>query len=72
MSLLNWKSEPEKVTETLRRILFVEGEELVKFLQDIFDALDKQEKGTYEWVVEHVTSDFIVLAKAFVIKIRYR
>ena len=40
MQLLNWKSNPSQIQETLKRIMLVEGEEVVKFLQDILDALD--------------------------------
>ncbi|XP_059098752.1 dedicator of cytokinesis protein 3-like [Tigriopus californicus] len=39
MSLLNWKSNPEQIQDTLKRIMLIEGEEIVKFLQDILDAL---------------------------------
>ena len=39
MQLLNWKSNPSQIQETLKRIMLVEGEEIVKFLQDILDAL---------------------------------
>ncbi|XP_074109684.1 dedicator of cytokinesis spg isoform X2 [Cotesia typhae] len=39
LSLLQWKAHPEKISEALGRVLRLDGEELVKFLQDILDAL---------------------------------
>ncbi|XP_057318557.1 dedicator of cytokinesis protein 3 isoform X2 [Microplitis mediator] len=39
LSLLQWKAHPEKIAEALGRVLRLDGEELVKFLQDILDAL---------------------------------
>jgi dedicator of cytokinesis protein 3 len=39
LSLLQWKAHPEKILEALGRVLRLDGEELVKFLQDILDAL---------------------------------
>lgn len=39
LSLLQWKTHPEKISEALSRVLRLDGEELVKFLQDILDAL---------------------------------
>lgn len=39
MSLLRWKSHPEKIQESLQRVLRLGDEELVKFLQDVLDAL---------------------------------
>lgn len=39
LSLLRWKSHPEKIQESLQRVLRLGDEELVKFLQDVLDAL---------------------------------
>ncbi|XP_043283024.1 dedicator of cytokinesis protein 3 isoform X2 [Venturia canescens] len=39
LSLLQWKAHPERIAEALGRVLRLDGEELVKFLQDILDAL---------------------------------
>ncbi|XP_034947378.1 dedicator of cytokinesis protein 3 [Chelonus insularis] len=39
LSLLQWKTHPEGIAEALGRVLRLDGEELVKFLQDILDAL---------------------------------
>lgn len=39
LSLLQWKAHPERISEALSRVLRLDGEELVKFLQDILDAL---------------------------------
>ncbi|BES96169.1 Dedicator of cytokinesis [Nesidiocoris tenuis] len=39
LSLLNWASEPERVVESLQALTKVGGEEIVKFLQDVLDAL---------------------------------
>jgi len=39
MSLLNWRATPEKIPDILGSIMKTGGEEIVKFLQDIFDAL---------------------------------
>ncbi|XP_073976678.1 dedicator of cytokinesis spg isoform X2 [Rhodnius prolixus] len=39
LSLLQWKARPERIQEALGRALRLDGEELVKFLQDVLDAL---------------------------------
>lgn len=39
LSLLRWKSHPDKIQESLQRVLRLGDEELVKFLQDVLDAL---------------------------------
>ncbi|XP_066992689.2 dedicator of cytokinesis protein 3 [Anabrus simplex] len=39
LSLLQWKEHPEMIQEALGRVLRLDGEELVKFLQDVLDAL---------------------------------
>uniref|UniRef100_T1IUW7 Dedicator of cytokinesis protein 3 n=1 Tax=Strigamia maritima TaxID=126957 RepID=T1IUW7_STRMM len=39
LSLLKWKAHPDKIQETLAKVMKLNGEEIVKFLQDILDAL---------------------------------
>ncbi|XP_050303860.1 dedicator of cytokinesis protein 3 isoform X2 [Anthonomus grandis grandis] len=39
LALLRWKSHPERIQETLQRVLNLGDEELIKFLQDVLDAL---------------------------------
>ena len=39
LSLLKWKSHPERIAETLSLVMRLRGEELVKFLQDVLDSL---------------------------------
>lgn len=39
LALLKWKSHPERINETLNKVLKLGGEELVKFLQDVLDSL---------------------------------
>lgn len=39
LSLLKWRSSPETVEDALYKVLRLNGEEIVKFLQDILDAL---------------------------------
>lgn len=39
LSLLKWREHPDQITEALTRVLRLDGEEIVKFLQDVLDAL---------------------------------
>lgn len=39
LGLLNWTSQPERLSESLNALMKVDGEEVVKFLQDVLDAL---------------------------------
>lgn len=39
LGLLNWSANPEGVEESLNAMMVVKPEEVVKFLQDILDAL---------------------------------
>lgn len=39
LGLLNWTSYPDKLHESLSALMKVDGEEVVKFLQDVLDAL---------------------------------
>jgi hypothetical protein len=39
LSLLKWKSHPDKIADTLNLVMRLRGEEMVKFLQDVLDSL---------------------------------
>ncbi|XP_037077735.1 dedicator of cytokinesis protein 3-like [Pollicipes pollicipes] len=39
LSLLKWKQNPDKIVDTLTRIMKLKGEEVMKFLQDVLDSL---------------------------------
>ena len=39
LGLLNWSNEPHNISENLKALMRVEGEEVVKFLQDVLDTL---------------------------------
>lgn len=39
LGLLNWSNEPHRISENLLALMKVEGEEVVKFLQDVLDTL---------------------------------
>ncbi|KAF4516778.1 hypothetical protein B566_EDAN004617 [Ephemera danica] len=39
LALLQWKTHPEGIDGALERVMRLDGEELVKFLQDVLDAL---------------------------------
>ena len=39
MSLLNWRAIPDRIPDILGCIMKTEGEEIVKFLQDVLDTL---------------------------------
>ncbi|XP_076363419.1 dedicator of cytokinesis protein 3-like isoform X2 [Tachypleus tridentatus] len=39
LALLKWKAHPERIQDTLWKVMKLNGEEIVKFLQDILDAL---------------------------------
>ncbi|KAG8228173.1 hypothetical protein J437_LFUL014408 [Ladona fulva] len=39
LGLLNWSSNPDGLEDSLQRLMKVDGEEVVKFLQDVLDAL---------------------------------
>lgn len=39
LSLLKWRANPDAVSEALQRVMRIPGEELVKFLEDVLDAL---------------------------------
>lgn len=39
LGLLNWTSHPDSLEKSLQALMKVDGEEVVKFLQDVLDAL---------------------------------
>ncbi|XP_059488659.1 dedicator of cytokinesis protein 1 [Neocloeon triangulifer] len=39
LGLLKWAGQPEKLQDSLKALMKVDGEEIVKFLQDVLDAL---------------------------------
>ncbi|XP_076362645.1 dedicator of cytokinesis protein 3-like isoform X4 [Tachypleus tridentatus] len=39
LALLKWKAHPDRIQDTLLKVMKLNGEEIVKFLQDILDAL---------------------------------
>lgn len=39
LGLLNWTSHPDSLKDSLLALMKVDGEEVVKFLQDVLDAL---------------------------------
>ncbi|KAK2163113.1 hypothetical protein LSH36_85g03072 [Paralvinella palmiformis] len=39
LGLLKWKDNPERVDDNLEKLMNLDGEEIVKYLQDIMDAL---------------------------------
>lgn len=75
LSLLQWKEHPEKIQEALNRVLRLNGEELVKFLQDVLDALfsmfstEDGNSTSHSGLVFHVLVSCIMLeAPDFVLK----
>lgn len=65
LSILQWKAHPEQIKEALSRVLTLRDEELVKFLQDVLDALfaifsDEDGNST-----EHSGTVFQVLVSIF-------
>lgn len=67
LSLLQWKEHPEKIQEALNRVLRLNGEELVKFLQDVLDALfsmfstEDGNSTSHSGLVFHVLVSYIML-----------
>jgi hypothetical protein len=39
LALLKWRQNPNAVQQTVRHIVYINGEEIVKFFTDIFDAV---------------------------------
>lgn len=67
LSLLQWKEHPEKIQDALNRVLRLNGEELVKFLQDVLDALfsmfstEDGNSTTHSGLVFHVLVSYTML-----------
>ncbi|KFV68218.1 Dedicator of cytokinesis protein 5, partial [Dryobates pubescens] len=56
LGLLNWRSNSHNIAHNLRKLMEVEGGEIVKFLQDTLDALfnimmEMSENETYDFLV---------------------
>uniref|UniRef100_H3BAQ7 Dedicator of cytokinesis 5 n=1 Tax=Latimeria chalumnae TaxID=7897 RepID=H3BAQ7_LATCH len=56
LGLLNWRSNPQNIAQNLRKLMEVDGEEIVKFLQDTLDALfnimmEMSENEAYDFLV---------------------
>uniref|UniRef100_UPI00398F7855 dedicator of cytokinesis protein 5 isoform X1 n=2 Tax=Pristiophorus japonicus TaxID=55135 RepID=UPI00398F7855 len=56
LGLLNWRSSHQSVEQNLKRLMEVDGSEIVKFLQDTLDALfnimmETSESETYDFLV---------------------
>uniref|UniRef100_A0A663EL85 Dedicator of cytokinesis 5 n=1 Tax=Aquila chrysaetos chrysaetos TaxID=223781 RepID=A0A663EL85_AQUCH len=56
LGLLNWRSNSQNISHNLRKLMEVEGGEIVKFLQDTLDALfnimmEMSENETYDFLV---------------------
>ena len=56
LGLLNWRANPAALPYQLRNMMKVDGEEIVKFLQDTLDALfsilmQNSESGQYDNMV---------------------
>ncbi|KAK9889845.1 hypothetical protein WA026_007208 [Henosepilachna vigintioctopunctata] len=67
LALLRWKSHPEKIQDSLQRVLKLGDEELVKFLQDVLDALfalfstEDGNSTQYSGLVFHVLVSIFIL-----------
>ncbi|XP_029459966.1 dedicator of cytokinesis protein 5 isoform X2 [Rhinatrema bivittatum] len=56
LGLLNWRSNSQNIAHNLRKLMEVEGGEIVKFLQDTLDALfnimmEMSDSDTYDFLV---------------------
>lgn len=56
LGLLNWATHKDTLNESLQALMKVDGEEVVKFLQDILDALfnilmDNPDSDVYDHLV---------------------
>jgi hypothetical protein len=59
LHLLQWQSDKENITETLTRVLRLRDEELVKFLQDVLDALFGELKSRLETMETIKMNDYV-------------
>lgn len=65
LSILQWKTHPERIKESLQRVLKLRDEELVKFLQDVLDALFQIFSDEDGNSTEHSGTVFQVLVSIF-------
>jgi dedicator of cytokinesis protein 3 len=74
LSLLQWKEHPEMIQEALNRVLRLNGEELVKFLQDVLDALfsmfstEDGNSTSHSGLVFHVLVSYTMLEASVFVK----
>lgn len=65
LSLLQWRTHPERIQDSLTRVLNLRDEELVKFLQDVLDALFAMFSNEEGNSTEHSGLVFHVLVSIF-------
>lgn len=65
LSLLKWRTHPERIQDSLTRVLKLRDEELVKFLQDVLDALFAMFSNEEGNSTEHSGLVFHVLVSIF-------
>lgn len=65
LSLLQWKTHPERINTSLTRVLKLRDEELIKFLQDVLDALFAMFSNEEGNSTEHSGTVFHVLVSIF-------
>lgn len=65
LSLLQWRTHPERIQDSLQRVLNLRDEELVKFLQDVLDALFAMFSNEEGNSTEHSGLVFHVLVSIF-------
>lgn len=65
LSLLQWKTHPEHIKDALTRLLKLRDEELIKFLQDVLDALFAMFSNEEGNSTEHSGTVFHVLVSIF-------
>lgn len=65
LSLLKWRTHPEMIQDSLTRVLRLKDEELVKFLQDVLDALFAMFSNEEGNSTEHSGLVFHVLVSIF-------
>ncbi|KAK2722906.1 dedicator of cytokinesis protein 3-like isoform X2 [Artemia franciscana] len=61
LALLKWKSYPDRILEILRLVSRLRGEEVVKFLQDVLDALFAMFSTEEGFSTPHSGAVFVVL-----------
>lgn len=65
LALLQWRTHPERIQDALQRVLNLRDEELVKFLQDVLDALFAMFSNEEGNSTEHSGLVFHVLVSIF-------